>query len=72
MNDETLMPFGNHKNIKLANVPASYFLYLEPLIKEKAPNKRNLTEKLLLDYITENKDVLIKQNNEGCQRTPFN
>lgn len=28
MNDESLMPFGKYKNNKLANVPASYLLWL--------------------------------------------
>ena len=28
MKDETLMPFGKHKGKKLANVPASYLLWL--------------------------------------------
>jgi hypothetical protein len=65
MNDESLMPFGKYKNIRLANIPASYFFYLEPGMKEKAPNKRSLTEKLLLDYINDNRDVLNKQVNES-------
>ncbi len=28
MNDQSIMPFGAHKGKKLANVPASYFIYL--------------------------------------------
>lgn len=60
--DETLMPFGKHQGKKLANVPASYLLWLEDQIKPKAPNKRTLNEKLLLEYIEDNRDVLIKEN----------
>lgn len=26
--DETLMPFGKHKGVKMANVPAQYLLFL--------------------------------------------
>lgn len=28
MNDESLMPFGKYKGIKMANVPASYLIWL--------------------------------------------
>lgn len=28
MTDESIMPFGKHKGVKLANVPADYLLFL--------------------------------------------
>lgn len=61
MDDNSIMPFGAHKGKNLANVPASYLLWLKEQIEPKAPNKRSLTEKLLLDYIEDNMDVLKKE-----------
>jgi len=49
MNDESLMPFGKYKGIKLANVPASYLLWL--LAEKKCFGD-------LKKYIEENKSVL--------------
>lgn len=56
MDDQTLMPFGKHEGVKLGEIPSSYFDWLFPKIKEKAPNKRSLTEKLLFDYITKKRE----------------
>jgi len=50
--DETPMPFGKHKGVKLANVPASYLLFMYESKYLKAP---------LLDYVEENKEVLEQQ-----------
>jgi uncharacterized protein (DUF3820 family) len=49
LNDNSLMPFGQHKGVKLANVPASYLLYIR--------NNYNLHDNLKM-YIDENKDSL--------------
>lgn len=49
--DSTLMPFGKYKNVKMANVPASYLNYLY----EEGDLKNH---PLLLDYIKDNLEVL--------------
>jgi hypothetical protein len=48
--DNTKMPFGTHKGIALANVPAKYLLWC-------LDNLSNLSEPLK-NYIKANKDVL--------------
>ena len=50
MNDESLMPFGIHKDKKLEDVPADYLLWLH---KENKCGKSGLKE-----YIEENMDFL--------------
>lgn len=49
MDDSSLMPFGKYKGTKLANVPASYLLF----VYENYQLHENLKE-----YIKKNKDVL--------------
>lgn len=49
MDDNTLMPFGVHKGVKMANVPADYLLYLYN-------NKKCYGD--LKEYIEDNLDVL--------------
>jgi len=49
MKDDSIMPFGIHKGKKLANVPASYLLWLYDT--NKAHGK-------LKEYIIQNMDVL--------------
>lgn len=65
--DTTPMPFGQHKGTLMMNVPARYLIWLEGEIKPKAPNKRTLCEKYLLEYIDTNKQVLIKEINDEDQ-----
>lgn len=48
-NDDTLMPFGQHKGVKLANVPAAYLIYIYENYKLSEPLK---------NYIKENLEVL--------------
>lgn len=50
--DSSLMPFGKYKGTKLANVPASYMLF----IYENYQLHENLKE-----YIKKNKDVLLAE-----------
>jgi len=52
ISDRTIMPFGKHKGEKLANVPASYLLYL--LDNGKCYGA-------LKQYIEDNRDVLEKE-----------
>jgi hypothetical protein len=51
--DKTLMPFGAHKGIALANVPAGYLLWC-------LDNMNNLSESLRA-YIEENKPGLLAE-----------
>lgn len=52
MNDNTPMPFGEHKGEKLANVPADYLIWLY----------RQGTIIGLMRYIEDNEDVLLKES----------
>jgi len=49
LSDSSLMPWGKHKGIKMANVPASYLLWLYE--NDKCDN-------LVKNYIRDNLDVL--------------
>lgn len=49
LTDNDLMPFGKYKGEKLANVPASYLLWLYD---------NNKCNKYLREYIEDNMDVL--------------
>ncbi len=51
--DKTLMPFGEHKGIALANVPARYLLWCLRELPNLSPP--------LKAYIEENKDLLEKE-----------
>lgn len=44
--DETVMPFGKHKGLKLANVPAGWFLWYNEFATNQRPE--------LMQYIKEN------------------
>lgn len=52
MNDESLMPFGKHKDKRLIDVPDSYLLWLlrQDWVEEKYPE--------LWAYLIENQDAL--------------
>jgi uncharacterized protein (DUF3820 family) len=52
MDDETILTFGKYKGIKLANIPATYLLWLYE-------NNKCFGE--LKDYIIDNLDVLQKE-----------
>lgn len=49
LNDESLMPFGKYKGEKMANVPASYLMWIYDNNKCSAEVK---------EYINDNMDVL--------------
>jgi uncharacterized protein (DUF3820 family) len=62
LTDQSLMPFGQHKGEKLANIPARYMLY----IFENFQLHDNLKA-----YIKKNKDVLeaeVKRANQAMRR----
>ncbi len=50
MDDNSLMPFGEHKGEKLGNIPAEYFIWL---------HKNNRCYGQLKKYIEDNFDVKI-------------
>lgn len=52
--DETIMPFGQHKGRKLANVPACHLLWL--FDNNKLENYPGIKE-----YIEENYDILYEE-----------
>ena len=52
--DESIMPFGKHKGEKMANIPASYLLWLYE-------DSGFLADGLLKDYIKENLEDLKKE-----------
>ena len=49
---ESNIPYGYHQGKKIGEVPFKYFQEM----REKAPNKRSLTEKLILKFIEEEND----------------
>lgn len=60
LTDNDLMPWGQHKGVKMANVPASYLIWL---YEEKKCSGN------VKDYIKENLDVLKREINESCSNT---
>lgn len=52
LTDESLMPFGEHKDKKMANVPAEYLLWLH----EKGSTGARIYG--VLDYVDDNLEVL--------------
>lgn len=56
LTDESLMPFGKYKDKPLSEVPAWYLAYLKVQISDKAPNKQNLSQKMLLRYINKKEE----------------
>ena len=60
LDDNSIMPFGKHKGEKMANVPASYLLWLYDDLQKSGvwhPDKEKLKT-----YIKDNMDVLKQQN----------
>lgn len=54
LTDNSLMPFGKHKGTAMANVPASYLLWLK--------NNVEKVDSAVLEYINDNLDVLRNEN----------
>jgi hypothetical protein len=52
LTDQSLMPFGLHKGTKLANVPASYLLWVYDNLTLRPDLKK---------YIDENRDALLME-----------
>jgi len=53
MKDTDLMPFGVHKGEKMANIPASYLMWVEDNVRENSITKK------VLEYIEENRDAIL-------------
>jgi uncharacterized protein (DUF3820 family) len=59
LTDTSLMPYGKHKDIEMANVPASYLLWLyESKLKTDSKINMSLNNKMLKDYILDNLEIL--------------
>lgn len=57
LTDESLMPFGKYKGEKMANVPASYLMWIYD--EWTLPNPRfSFVNKDVKEYIEENLDVI--------------
>lgn len=52
LTDNSRMPFGKHKNEKMANVPANYLLWLY---------ESNKCNKEVREYIEDNMDILLEE-----------
>ena len=58
MNDNSLMPFGKHKNNQMKNVPATYLRFIYDNNMMGNPNNG------LKEYIEDNLDVIDKEIKE--------
>ena len=59
LTDESSMPFGKHKGTEMANVPASYLLWLYGQYNQQKPfGEASIAVK---DYILDNLDALKKE-----------
>lgn len=66
LQDESPMPFGKHKNEKMANVPAKYLMWLYDTWTD--PKKSGgYDNKDVKAYIEENMDVLKEQIKREAQ-----
>ena len=66
INDNSLMPFGKYRNVKMANVPASYLIWLY--------NTGGNTYSDVRAYIKNNLEVLqkeIEQNNKSKRNETY-
>lgn len=60
LTDESIMPFGKHKGKEMANVPASYLLWIYD--EWTLPNPRfGFVHQEVKAYIEKNMDVLRKE-----------
>lgn len=67
LTDYDRMPFGQHKNEKMANVPAKYLLWLYD--EWTQPNPRfGFVNKDVKAYIEENMDVLKQEINKKADK----
>ncbi len=56
LTDTDLMPFGKYKDKPLSEVPDWHLAWLKIQIKDKAPNKQGLAQKMLLKYIEQREE----------------
>ncbi len=56
LNDNDTMPFGKFKGSKMIDVPDSDLKWWKETISGKAPNKRSLAEKLVLNHILDKEE----------------
>ena len=60
--DDSIMTFGKYQGSKMSDLPADYLLWLGGVIQIKYFKNRSLQEKTILEYITNNKRVLLIQS----------
>jgi uncharacterized protein (DUF3820 family) len=65
LTDEFKINFGKYAGYKLANIPASYLLWLKENFIKKGIRKLWEHEKQLLEYINDNLEVLNKEIKGG-------
>ena len=63
LEDTDKMPFGQHKNKEMQDVPAQYLLWLGGELSKK--DHLGTDQEKVYEYINENKDVLQKEINES-------
>lgn len=61
MNDDDEMPFGKHQGKPMCDVPASYLLWLW---NENYGQETNTKTKPVIDYIKENIDALMEEDED--------
>ena len=61
--DSTVMPWGKHKGKEVADVPASYLIWLEGEWRKRGIKPNAFTNGLMV-YINENRQVIEKQARE--------
>jgi Putative quorum-sensing-regulated virulence factor len=59
LTDKSLMPFGKHRGTEMANVPASYLMWLFEGWEETPP--KTAEAKQVLEYVEANKDLLERE-----------
>jgi len=64
MDDETPMPFGKHKGTAMANVPATYLLWLFDQIGNDAARLTGWNHDIYV-YVNSNMDALQKEVCDG-------
>jgi uncharacterized protein (DUF3820 family) len=75
LEDTSVMPFGQHKGTQMANVPASYLMWVWGKNKEQYKEDQcNCTIYEIMEYIEDNLDVLqeeIKRESEKYKTTKY-
>jgi len=60
LTDQSLMPFGDHRNRKMEDVPADYLLWLYDSMRKDANATISGARLAVFNYIEENYSALVK------------